>query len=484
MVASTSRRGARIRRGFAALLLAVTAAVGAVGGQIAAGGAARAESAGGPCPCSIFPATSVPDDPDSGTYFPVVLGVKVVPSSAGWIQGVRFYKASANTGTHTGSLWTSDGTLLATGTFTNETASGWQTLMFQTPVPVRAGATYVASYYAPNGHYAYSVGYFLNGPAGPTSIVAPSDSAAGGNGVYSDNGAAAFPNSSYNAANYWVDVIYDDGGVPTAPPTVTSHTPADNATQVPGTTPVSATFSAPVDSSSVQFSLTDASGTRIPGTIGYSADFSTVTFTPGTQLLPQAVYTASVQAADAWGNAMSGPSTWSFTVGTAPPPYTCPCSLFASASTPAVMDSTDPNSVELGVRFVPAVNGSVTGIRFYKGATNTGTHTGTLWSNTGTALATGTFANETASGWQTMTFANPVSVTAGTTYVASYHAPVGHYSYTTGYFSYAHQDYPLTAPANTSSQGDGTYDYGSSTTFPGAGGNGNNYWVDVVFSAS
>jgi len=480
MVASTSRLRARIRAGFAALLLAVTVAVG---DQVVAGGTARAQSQA-QCACSVFPASATPDDPDSGTYFPVVLGVKVVPSDAGWIQGVRFYKSSANTGTHTGSLWTSGGTLLATGTFTGETASGWQTLMFSTPVPVRAGATYIASYYAPKGHYAYSVGYFLNGPAGIAPISAPSDATAGGNGVYSDDSATAFPDSSYNAANYWVDVVFDDGGVPTAAPTVTANTPDDNATQVPGASTVSATFSAPVDRGSVQFSLTDAAGTQVPGTLGYSADAGTVTFTPGTQLLPGATYTASVQAADAWGNAMGGPSTWNFTVGTTPPPYTCPCSLYSSSATPVVTDSTDPNSVELGVRFVPAVNGTVTGIRYYKGSTNNGTHTGTLWSSTGTALATGTFTNETATGWQTVTFGTPVAVTAGTTYIASYHAPAGNYSYTAGYFSYPHQAYPLTAPANTSSQGDGTYGYGSSTTFPGAGGNGNNYWVDAVFTAS
>ena len=39
-----------------------------------------------------------------------------------------------------------DGTLLATGTFSNETASGWQELDFSSPVPVTAGTTYVASY--------------------------------------------------------------------------------------------------------------------------------------------------------------------------------------------------------------------------------------------------------------------------------------------------------------------------------------------------
>ena len=60
--------------------------------------------------------------------------MKFQSSVPGWVTGVRFYKGTGNNGTHTGSLWTSSGTQLATGTFTNETASGWQTLTFANPV--------------------------------------------------------------------------------------------------------------------------------------------------------------------------------------------------------------------------------------------------------------------------------------------------------------------------------------------------------------
>jgi hypothetical protein len=73
----------------------------------------------------------------------------------------------------------------------------------------------------------------------------------------------------------------------------------------------------------------------------------------------------------------------------------------------------DANAVELGVRFQSDVAGVISGIRFYKGSTNTGTHTGTLWSNTGTKLATATFTNETASGWQEVSFATPVATRRG-----------------------------------------------------------------------
>ena len=89
---------------------------------------------------------------------------------------------------------------------------------------------------------------------------------------------------------------------------------------------------------------------------------------------------------------------------------------------------TDTNAVELGVKFRADINGRITGIRFYKGAANTGTHVGSLWSSTGTRLAQATFTGESGTGWQTVTFATPVPITAGTTYIASYHAPNGGYA--------------------------------------------------------
>ena len=80
------------------------------------------------------------------------------------------------------------------------------------------------------------------------------------------------------------------------------------------------------------------------------------------------------------------------------------------------------------MRFKADLDGTITAVRFYKGTTNTGTHIGNLWSANGTLLARGTFSGETASGWQQLNFATPVDITAGTTYVASYYAPSGHYA--------------------------------------------------------
>ena len=84
---------------------------------------------------------------------------------------------------------------------------------------------------------------------------------------------------------------------------------------------------------------------------------------------------------------------------------------------------------------------------------------------TGTLLATATFTNETASGWQQVNFSNPVVITAGTTYVASYHTN-GDYSADGNYFATAHTNGSLTALASGASGGDGVYAYGTGAIFP------------------
>lgn len=155
------------------------------------------------------------------------------------------------------------------------------------------------------------------------------------------------------------------------------------------------------------------------------------------------------------------------------------------ASVPAVTDSGPDSAVELGVKFRSDTAGAITGIRFFKGAGNSGTHVGNLWSATGTLLASAVFGGESASGWQQVTFQNPVAITANTVYVASYHTNVGHYSADQFFFSGKGTDAPpLHALADGTSGFDGVYAYGSSSSFPTQGWNATNYWVDVLFSSS
>jgi hypothetical protein len=162
---------------------------------------------------------------------------------------------------------------------------------------------------------------------------------------------------------------------------------------------------------------------------------------------------------------------------TAPPPD-CPCTLFGQ-QVPANPSSSDTDALELGVRFTTDVPGQITGVRFYKGTGNTGTHTGTLWTATGSVLATGTFTNESATGWQTLTFASPVDIVPGTTYTASYHTNTGHQAFNNAFFDSEYASNPLRGVAGSN----GVYLVGASG-FPTNSYNNTNYWVDVVFQTT
>jgi hypothetical protein len=420
-------------------------------------------------PSSLFGQKS-PANPAVSDTSAVELGVKVTPQSAGYITGVRFYKGTANTGTHTGSLWSAGGTRLATGTFAGETSSGWQTLVFPSPVAVTAGTTYVASYFAPSGHYAadpWSFAYsgVISGP-----LRSPRSQDVGGNGVY--RAGTGFPASTYQATNYYVDVLFVDGTI--AAPTVVSTSPAANAQYVPVTAKPSALFSKALDPTTIQFRLTDSAGVAVAGATSYDAAAKSVTFTPSAALVTSRAYTATVQARDTTGNPMSAPATWSFTTDE----YASVSTLFAPDAMPQRAAVTDASAVALGVKFTPSVNGSLVGVRFYQGPGNTGVHTGSLWSATGTLLARATFSGETGSGWQTVHFATPVAVTAGTPYVASYYAPNGHYASDANFFATAWSNgspTTMTAPAGAN----GVYIYGSDA-FPTNSYQSGNYWVDPI----
>ena len=719
--------------------------------------------------CTIWAASATPTTADEGDPSSVELGVKFTSDLNGVIKGIRFYKSAANTGTHIGNLWTASGTKLASATFTGETASGWQQVNFATPVPVTAGTVYVASYFAPAGHYAGDGGYFAASGVDNAPLHALKDGVSGGNGVYVYGSASGFPNLTFNSENYWVDAVFSTGPatVPTAPTnvtataanasaqvtwtapsdggspltsytvtpfigttaqtptTVTGSPPATTttvtgltngtaytftvtATNAVGTGPASApssavtptaptapgaptavnalagagsaqvSWTAPSNGGSAITSYTvtpfigttaqtpttvtgspPATSTTVTGLTNGTAYTFTVTATnaigtgpasaasnavtptgPTAPAAPTAVtatagnasaqvswtapanggsaitsytvtpfigttaqtpttvtgtppattttvsgltngtaYTFTVTATNAIGtgpasaasnsvtptaptapaaptgvtatagNASAlvswtapsngGSAITSYTVtpfigttaqtpttvtGTPPAttttvsgltngtaytftvtatnaigtgPASAPssavtptasvcsaCTIWAASATPTTPSAADTGAVTLGVKFKADVSGKITGIRFYKGTGNTGTHVGNLWSASGTQLASATFTNETASGWQQVNFTTPVSITAGTVYVASYFAPVGHYAADGGYFATAGVDnVPLHALQDGVSGGDGVYAYGSAAAFPNNTFLSANYWVDVVFSS-
>ena len=502
---------------------------------------------------TIWPGTTVPGVADSGPDSSVELGVKFRSDSSGNITGVRFYKATTNTGTHVGNLWSSTGTLLATAIFTNETASGWQQVLFSNPVAITANTVYVASYHATTGHYSADVNYFATTGVDSPPLHALANGVSGGNGVFAYGSTSSFPNQTWNTANYWVDVVFST--TPTATLTSIAVTPANQtitngATQqftATGTYSDSSTQNissqATWSSSNTGVATITSSGlatTVSAGSTTISATLSGVTGNTNltVQVTPLTITTTSLPngtlnvsyAATLAASGGTPPYTWSISIGSLPVGLTLNTSTGGISGTPTtagtfnftvkVTDTSNPNqnttkalsitvsaqanstiwpgttvpgvadsgpdsSVELGVKFRSDSSGNITGVRFYKATTNTGTHVGNLWSSTGTLLATAIFTNETASGWQQVLFSNPVAITANTVYVASYHATTGHYSADVNYFATTGVDNPpLHALANGVSGGNGVYAYGSTSNFPNQTWNTSNYWVDVVFSTT
>jgi hypothetical protein len=157
---------------------------------------------------SIFSASAAPATFATSDTSSVELGVKFRSDVAGSVTGVRFYKGTGTTGTHTGTLWSASGTKLATATFTSETASGWQQVLFSTPVAITANTVYVVSYHSNVGRYAYTHNTFATAGVDNGPLHALRAGVSGGNGVYRYSSGVAFPNASYNSSNYWVDVVF------------------------------------------------------------------------------------------------------------------------------------------------------------------------------------------------------------------------------------------------------------------------------------
>jgi hypothetical protein len=157
---------------------------------------------------------TAPSQVDGADSASVTLGFAFrVSADSVTLAGIRFYKASANTGQHTAGLWRKDGgswTLLSSLTFTDETASGWQRQNLSSPVALVQGELYAVGVFMPNGHYSVNPSSFPL-TAGPVVIEVPaSDSIGNGRFVY--GGSLAVPLNTFGTGTgYAIDIIYDDG---------------------------------------------------------------------------------------------------------------------------------------------------------------------------------------------------------------------------------------------------------------------------------
>lgn len=433
----------------------------------------------GSVPTTIWTSSAIPTIESVNDDLPVELGLRFRSDVDGVVTAVRFYKGELNTGTHLGHLWSPTGQLLGTATFTNESRSGWQEARFEAPIPITAGIPYVVSYYAPKGGYGADLDYFESSSRIRGPLRAPSTIEAGPNGLYRYGLNGGFPTSSYRSCNYWVDVVL---AVPAdlSAPSLVNWIPATGLQGVGAVEPIVVTFDRPISAGDLQFTVSSG-GTPISGTVTVDTTQRSASFTPSEPLPAGTLVAVTVNTTSASGVAMVAPFDWTFTTATRV--GETPATLWETSMTPAVVAADDVSAVQLGLKFRSDVDGVITALRFYKGPGNAGPHVGKLWTSNGELLGSVNFEAETAIGWQQANFAAPVPISAGSTYVASYHAPVGRYSANPGGLASAVYRPPLQSLPSSPAGGNGVYRYGTDG-FPVNSFGATSYLVDVVFADS
>lgn len=143
-------------------------------------------------------------------------------------------------------------------------------------------------------------------------------------------------------------------------------------------------------------------------------------------------------------------------------------------------------SIEVGLRFVPRVDGSIAGIRVYRPDGETGNQSATIWTDSGASLAYIGLPPTSGAGWLYVDLGKPVQVQRNEEYVVSYHTAYG-YVADEGYFSSAVvTPGGLVHPALAGDQVDrrnGVFRYSNRNVFPYRTHQSTNYWVDVAFVA-
>jgi len=232
--------------------------------------------------------------------------------------------------------------LLATGTFSGETASGWQQLNLPSAVPITANTTYVVSYHAPNGHYTGTDSGFASAGVDNAPLHGLKTGVDGANGVYIYGSTSAFPTNTSQGENYWTDVVFSTTPpVDTTPPTVASTSPAANVLSVDPNAALTATFSEAMDPTTISsstagegggssfgtFELRDPANNLVGSVVTYDSTTRTAKLQPNAALLVSTRYTATLKggtadprAKDIAGNALAVSFSWSFTTAAAPPP--------------------------------------------------------------------------------------------------------------------------------------------------------------------
>lgn len=143
------------------------------------------------------------------------LGVRFTPNDDATVATIRYWRGEADAedvDARDLTLWDADGAILSrTRVVSLPGETGWRAADLPEPIPLKAGAVYVASY-ATDGHYAFTESFFAGGVTQAGGVLATAQT-----GVFSDSdgaggGPGTFPTRTWRASNYWIDVVFDTAG--------------------------------------------------------------------------------------------------------------------------------------------------------------------------------------------------------------------------------------------------------------------------------
>ncbi len=438
--------------------------------------------------------------PKSGTaavyndHTAVELGMRFTVDRTGDVSELKYWRSSLDaddTDVREGHLWRTDGTLLATVTFTSVAGqTGWQVATLSAPVSLGAGVEYIVSYVT-HDNYVASADFFgadreaifdgLDNDSfwGPYGVIrSPQDGAGGGNGVYAYGGG--MPTNSYASSNYWLDLTFD---------------PADVAANHAPTITSPASFNVPENRATIgMITADDADGNSIAYAIVGGADAARFTIDAETGLLSFArtpnfelpldadgdnVYQVTVSASD--GIAAAATRAISVSVGDVDE-SAYQSHVFASGAAPTAAETGDTTDYELGMRFQSNADGYVSELSYFRSAVDAGdtdTRTLNLWTAAGVRLGQITVTSTSgATGWQVGTLATPIAIDANVTYIVSY-GTTDNYAYTSNWFATAHASSDGVLSGLTGNNG--VFSTSGPGAFPSQTYNSTNYWVDVTF---
>jgi len=209
----------------------------------------------------IWSDSVVPDVLNADETNSVTLGLDFSSSTDGLLYGIQYYAAGANRIATTGHVWKSNGRKIASVSFPTASENGWKTAWFSSPVRIRAGVKYTASYRAPVGRYSTEEGVFSNS----TNLTANGLTAYRGTYVY----GTGRPTNTWHGSNYFVDLAFaptsDSTPTPTPEPTPTPTPTSDSTpTATPTPTPTEPTPT-PTESTPTPTGWPNETNTGVPG---------------------------------------------------------------------------------------------------------------------------------------------------------------------------------------------------------------------------